>query len=437
MSHPSDLDLDRHASGAADRAVEAHVAECDDCRDYVAHAREVDAMAHDRSWWQDVDRMLVPLRHLDTALAARTTIEAENVQTARRLAPLLKTPLRFLDADLPHDPAFRTPATVRMLCAEAFARLTQWPKFSLNLASAAREIAEQLNDPFLRAIALREEANALRYLGPFRDALAKLDQAAALFNAGDPADAPFDVAIVDYIRSAVLVQYDETTEDAVRCSRPVIATFRDYGDDTRELSARVVESIALYYLGQTAEALAAFEALIADARRLDEKLVLAYALKDAAVGYMDLGRLGEAALYQAEAVALFDELHGETEKVYIAWDLALLTVRRGELASGAMALDSCRNALLRLGLKNDHALATLDWAETRLSLGQAEGVAEACRQIMIEFEAEGMRHKAGVALDYALRALAAKQATPALIHDVRQYLTRLPRRPNISFTPAA
>lgn len=398
---------------------------------------ELDAMASERAFWRDVDGMLAALPRLDEALAARTAVEAENLQAARRLAPLLKTPLRFLDADVASDPAFRTPAAVRMLCGEAFSRLTQWPKFSLNLAAAARAIAERLKDPFLRALALREEANALRYLGPFHEALAKLEQSAALFREEDEASAPFDVAIVEYIRAAVLVQYDETTEEALRVIRPVIGVFRDYDEDSRELRARVIEAIALYYLGETADALLAFERLIADARHLDEKVVLAYALKDAAVGYTDVGRFAEAEHYQAEAVALFDELQIDTEKVKIGWDLAMIAVRRGDRENGAAALNRCRRELLQLGMKNDHALATLDWAEVRLDLGQPEGVAEACREIMIDFQAEGMRQKASVALDYVRRALAAKRATPALIRDVRQYLARLPRRPDVPFIPAA
>ena len=106
-------------------------------------------------------------------------------------------------------------------------------------------------------------------------------------------------------------------------------------------------------------------------------------------------------------------------------------------ARGAAALNASRHELLELGLKNDYALATLDWAEVRLELGQPEGLADACRGIIMQFEAEGMRQKAAVALDYVKRALAAEHATPALIRDVRQYLARLPRRPDVLLVPAA
>jgi hypothetical protein len=117
--------------------------------------------------------------------------------------------------------------------------------------------------------------------------------------------------------------------------------------------------------------------------------------------------------------------------------LAFIAARRGDLAGSAAALDARRRDFLQLGLKNEYALATLHWAEVRLELGQPEGVADACRAIIMQFEAEGMRQKAAVALDYVNRALAAGRATPALIHEVRQYLTRLPRRPDVPFLPAA
>ncbi|MEK6371228.1 MAG: hypothetical protein AABO58_00895 [Acidobacteriota bacterium] len=446
MTHPAEIELDAYAADPASapgRAViEAHVAQCGECREYVARAGELESMARDRSFWDDVDGLLVPPRRLDEALGAKAAIEADNLYAARRLGPLLRTPLRFLDADVANDPALRTPAAVRMLCGAANAKLNQWPKFSLALATAAYKIAEHVEAPaparnLLRAIARREQANAFRYLGPLTAAMKALDDATALFEASSPAEAPFELAIVDYIRSVVLVQFDETTEDALHVSRRAIHVFRDYADESRELSARLVEAMSLHHLGRATEALAALEILISEARRLDQKLILAHGLHNAAMAHTDLGLLDEAERYNAEAVALFDEFAVETEKVVIAWDLARIAVRRGDLAKGVAALDLHRRELLQLGLKNDHALATLDWAEGRLQLGQPEGVAEACREVMMEYEAEGMRQNARVALGYVHQALAAKRATPALIRDVRGYLARLPRRPNIPFMPAA
>jgi len=410
------------------------------CNDAECFECEFESMAVDPAVWRDVDAFLTPPRRLGEARAARMAVETENALAARRIAPLLKSPLRFLDADVAGDPAFQTPGAVRMLCAEAHSLLDRWPKFSAALAAAAAEIAKKLEAPvasrqFLLAMALRERANALRYLGSFREALEALAEAEKLFRAGDASLVPFELAIVFYIRGTVLVQFDETTEKALDISRRAITIFREYGDESRELAAQLVEAGALHYLRRSPEALAAFEKLISAARRLNQKATLAYALQNAAVSYTDLLRLEEAEHCDAEAVALYDELGVTTEKARIAWDLAIIAIRRGDLRDGAGALDAARRELLRLGLKNDHALATLDWAEVRLAMNESDGVAAACREIMLELESVGMMQKARLALAYVHEALARNRATPALVREVRTYLARLPRRPHISFRP--
>ena len=285
-------------------------------------------------------------------------------------------------------------------------------------------------------MALREQANASRYLLPVKEVVQILDRAAAHFRNNGPAEAPFELAIVDYIRAVVLVQLDETTEEALRCTRRAISVFHDYADEKRELNATLIEAGSLYYLGQREEAITIFRRTISDAQRLGEKLTQAYALKNIGVAYVELNLLDEAELVNAEAEALFEELHVDVEKLYVAWNLAFIAARRGDLARGAAALDLQRHELLKVGLKNDFALATLDWAEVRLQMQKPQGVAKACRDIIMQFEAEGMQQKAAVALDYVNRALAQGDAKPALIRQVRDYLGRLPRRPDLAFVPA-
>ncbi len=446
MIHPNETELDAYADSpesAPDRErIKAHLAECAECQDYVIAARDIDSMPRKQPFWDDVTEFRRRPPRLDEALAAEAAIEAENLQAARRLAPLLKTPLRFMDADVANDPAFQTAGAVRMLCAEAAAKLTQWPKLTLALAKAAEEIAKKLVIPdemrdLFRAVALREQASALRVLGDFAAALKALDDAQKLLKGTSPAEVPFELALIDYHRAVVLVQRDETTEQALTISRRAIPIFRDYADDARELNARLVEAAALHYLGRSAESLAAFQRIIEDAHRLHQRPALAYALQNSAVAYTDLGRLDEAEQHHAEAMTLYEELGVEIEKVRIGWDLAVILARRGELEKATTALEMKRHELLSLGLKNDHALATLDWAEVRLQLGQLEGLVEACREIVVEFESEGMRQKARVALGYIRQALKDRRLTPALVRNVRQYLARLPRRPNVAFTPAA
>lgn len=412
------------------------------CTDADCYECEFESLAADPAVWRDVDtfRHLPP--RLGEARAARAAIEAENAQAARRIAPLLKSPLRFLDAGVAEDAALRTPAAVRMLCAEAHALLDRWPKFSATIAAAAAAIAKKLDVPvaarqFLLATALRERANALRFLGSFQEALEALDEAETLFRAGDASLAPFELAIVYYIRGTVLIQLDETTADALAISIRAADAFQSYGDQSREMSARLLNGLALLHLRRPAEALHAFEQVIADARGMDHKRMMAHGFKNAALASADLHDLDEAERYFADALAIYDELGMTIEQARVGWALAAIPVARGRLDEGAAALEGARRDLLRLGLKDDHGLATLEWAEVRLALGRSDGVQEACRQIMLEFESEGMMQKARLALAYVHEALARRRATPELLRSVRTYLAELPRRPDISFTPPA
>ncbi|MEK6374102.1 MAG: hypothetical protein AABO58_15550 [Acidobacteriota bacterium] len=441
MTHLTDPQLQAFLSGAGTADMQEHLAQCAGCREDLEAARELDTAFRDADTWQAAETLVERPPRLGEALARKAAIERENADAARRLDPLLTSPLRFEDANIAETPRFRTAGVARMLLSKAAELHDRWPKFSAELADTAYKIALALEDVrlslkrLLVAVALRERANAFRYLGKFGEALKDLDDAEKLFSApADAATAPLDLAIVAYIRSVVFIQYDETTPKALDLARRAAEVFREYGDDVRELKTRLIEAGALHYLRRPAEALAVFDDLLAAARRLDQKTILAYVLQNSAIACTELGRLEDAEFRFAEAVAIYDELGVTTEKVRIAWALASLPMARGELRTAEAALAAARDELLELGSKHDHALATLEWAEVRLALDQPEGVAEACRSIMVEFESEGMMRNARLALAYLHEALAKKNATPELVRKVRDYLENLPRRPQLAFT---
>lgn len=184
----------------------------------------------------------------------------------------------------------------------------------------------------------------------------------------------------------------------------------------------LVEAHCLHFAGKEAEAAPAYEAVAVQARAEGNQNILACGLNDAATAYLNLEQFERAERYYVDALVLFDELGLATEKTRVEWSLAIVLVRRGDLATGAERLDAVRGELMRLGLLNDHALATLDWAEARLALGESSGVAEACRSIVIGFESEGMMKNARLALAY--------------VHDARSRRRRL-RRCSGRFAPTS
>jgi len=193
------------------------------------------------------------------------------------------------------------------------------------------------------------------------------------------------------------------------------------------------EATCLHFAGENSEAAKVYVRVAVQARADGDRVLLAHALNNAATSYIELGRFDDAESSLIEALVIFDELNLATEKARVAWSLALVLVKRGDLADGAIRLDAARAELERLKLVNDHALATLDWAFTRLALGEPSGVADACERIVVRFESQGMMKSARIALAHLHEALAAGKATPRLVSEVRNYLEHLPTNPDAPF----
>jgi tetratricopeptide (TPR) repeat protein len=425
--------LDRALVDDSD-ALEAHLRECVTCRDEVEAAREFDALSRERETWDDIAAMRAQPPRLKEALAQRNAIVAEEMQAQRLLAPYLKSPLRLRNKKLANDRRFVTAGVVRMLCLAARGEHERRPRFSHALAVQACEIAARLDPPQAECAvqAYCERANALHYLGKFKEAERALDQTEALVR--DTAVADFDLATIRYLR-ARLWSESERARDAIPLIRSAASTFGEYGDETRKLSALLVEGACYSMLNDHVTATEIFERIIALARRRGDVTFLARGVNNCAVSYAALRDFDRAAAYYAEAISLYEETGMLTEKTRAEWALAATIFARGDLAAGLDALDSARRDLAARGLTNDAALATLEWAEARLVAGLPAGVAKACARLVMSFESEGMERNARLALAYLHEALASGTATPDVVRHVRIYLEALPTAPARLFEP--
>ncbi|MEA2239965.1 MAG: hypothetical protein QOC81_4689 [Thermoanaerobaculia bacterium] len=441
MTHPdgtvlSAFSLD--AEGVYDRdAVAAHVAGCEACQEGVAIFRELDSALRHAETWEHVTALHTPGDRLAQIRAVRQRVQTEDDAATRLLKPLLNSPLRFRNAKLESQPWCHTAGLVRMLCAAANERHEIRPRFSLQLAVTACAIAKSLPETqdsgrrLSMAMALRERANALRYLGQFSEALQALDYAERLFDATPSAD-EFDRAIVWLLRATVFMKSDRLSE-GIGLARDSARVFHEYGDGDRELTATMIEASCLMFAGHASAAVDAYKPVIELARPRGNTRLLASALQNSGLASVELGHLDHAESCYAEALVLYDELQVPTEKARTMWSLASVAVARGELQDGAAGLNAIRADLARLGLTNDAALATLEWAEVRLALKQSEDVAEACRKIVVVFSSEGMQRHAKEALAVLHEALARGRATPELLRSVRLYLDQLSANPTQGF----
>jgi tetratricopeptide (TPR) repeat protein len=445
MSHYDDdilsrFGLDPALADDAER-VTAHLGACDACRARITALTEVDDAMRHGEMWTEVDTLLTGPARLAEAFALKARLDEEDRAAERLLVPLLTSPPRFRGANLPENPKALHAGVVRSLCAAAHKLHEERPEFSLLIARTAYAIAYKLEKGpetarrLSMGVSLREAANAFHYLGRFAEALTALNDAEKLFDESPGADA-HDIAIVWLIRATVFTELGRS-DDALALAPRAAQVFRDYGDRFRELCALLVEAHCLYIAGQNVEAATAYAAIAARAQAEGNRNILACARNDAANAYLNLQEFEKAEQNYVEALVLFDEMGLATQKARVAWSIALVLVRRGELATGAERLDAARGELQRLGLLHDHGLATLDWAAARLALGETAGVPEACKSIVIRFESEGMMKNARLALAYVHEALARRTATPALLERVRTYLVHLPTRPDAAFVPPA
>jgi len=420
--------------------IEQHVAGCAACRARLKVAEELEEAYRDEEMWAVVDLLLTRPQRIEAARAEYARIERENAEAEALLSPLLKSPLRFRGAEIDSDSRFHTAAVVRHLCLAAHARHEKQPQFSMVITNAACRIALQLPKTGTErrdvlALAVRERANAFRYLGRFAEGLKSLDDAEKLFNQSPGSD-PFDLAIVSYIRATIYLKCGRAAE-GLPLAKGAALIFQEYGDSRRELAAVMAEAVCLIYTGHPREAADTFERVASIARATEQPEILARALQNAGEAYLAASNHGQATPRLIEALALFDNLGLATERARSVWKLASARVAEGALREAAEQLERVREELTQLGLTNDAALATLEWAEVKLAIGETSGVAESCASIAVDFESEGMLRSARIALAYLQEALHTGAATPYVVRHVRAYLTELPGRPATPFVRPA
>lgn len=445
MTHPDRDELLRYRIDRSQvddpEGVDAHVAACLLCAGELAAIDAEDRLLRDEEVWMMVDAAAAPRSdRVQEVLKLRTRIERENEAARRALAPLLHPSPRLAEANLAGNPAFLHAGTVRVLCDVAREYHERKPLSALEAATEAHRVASELppgstsGRRYCMAIAQRERATALRYLGRLREALQALDEAEAGFDQ-NPAVDVFELAIVNLSRAYVLVNADRFDE-ASSCAASAGQVFREYLDMSRALGALTVEARCLLELGHAEQAAQLCESIVASARRHGEKTMVACGLLNAGVAYRHARSFARAEQRYFDAIPLLEKLGLSTEVARANLQVATLAAERGDLHAAIPLLEASERELTAAGMTNDATVATLRWAEVSLALGLYDGVAAKCRQLVVAFDSQGVEKRARMALAYLHEALQARSATPAVVAEVREYLEALPRHPERPFAPS-
>lgn len=442
MTHFSDDELSAYAlrpdDVAARERVEQHVADCTNCRSALDGIEQFDAALRDPLPWEMAGSMTNRREVPKNLLAQARAVAADDARARELVLPVTVSYEAFRRARVADDPRFYTLGTIRLLCRVANTTHEREPRFGLAIADAALAIAARLPEQLSTAAAWhagtawKERANALRYLGRFKEAEEALDRAVDSFRSDDRTE-PFDLAIVAYVRSLICSE-TERFDEAIALAREAAREFEIYADVPRYLAARMAEAAAYYAVDRNQEAAEIFELVANAACAQGDMAIAAAALGNAASCYVRLGEYDKAEDLYVDTLTAVTDLHLDVERIRVLWALAALKVERGDYGEGIRDLDSARSHLARLGLVNDAALATLDLVAGLLAVGETDRVEALCRSISVTFASEGLTRSARKALAYLQEAVAARSVTADDIRHVRVYLERLPFRRNEEFS---
>lgn len=439
MSHYTEDELSAYALSpeAIDdhEGVAQHVAACGDCRNTLDVIEAFDTALQDPIPWEMSESMPVRREAPPALLDHARAIAAADTRARELVMPLVDSAIRFRAARIEDDPRFYTLAVMRLLSKVANGMHERQPQFGLVLADTALNIAEKLpanlqtKSAWYVGTAWKERANALRYLGRFKEAEKSLDHAEEAFESDDHVE-PFDLAIVQYVRATLYCKM-ERFEEAVSLGRSAAETFQLYGDTSRYLSALLAEAGG--YADRDREAVVLLQRIVTLARSSGEIGILARALANAANSYTRLRDYEKATEYYADAIVAMNDMSLPTESARLLWAMGALNIEQGAYDNGIEGLERSRIQLQQLGMSNDAALATLDLVAGLLAAEQPERVPELCRAITLTFSSEGMMRNAKKALAYLTETVTSGDATPEAVRHVRAFLDHLPEHPHEEF----
>lgn len=440
MSHPDNhLDertLGLHAINPAliRPAAAAHLTTCDECRLAAEALREFeDALREPESWPMAVDAEL-------RAFAVRSATEDAEA------APLLEefrepaAAARFVWADVANKTEYQTGGVARLLCKWANGMCERNPLYALKLAEAATAIANALPDGDyprdtiheLRGDALKEQANALRFLGRLPDALRAVERAESEYT-----KLPYQnigLAALKYVRGCVYYEQDEF-DAAERAAHDAAEAALRLGAADRYMNARHLLGHVFFDRYEYAAAAAVFEGILHYGE--SKGSVIWMARESLAVGgcYIELGRRAEARRYLHEALRLFKRLDYATEVTRAHWLIARLIFLEGNASEAIYRLRCCVTELSGYGMFTEAAVVAVDLAEILHAAGRSREIPRVLENVVQTFMEVGKLTRALTALAHLKDAAVSGSVTAGLVAYVRRFVVRADRQPDLLFAP--
>jgi len=439
MAHVSEAVLGRYAIDPRlvrdAGAVERHLRACEECRRTLERIEQFDeSLADGDAWREDSER-------LDELLRSAAEVAEEDREARELLAEFEEAPAaRFVWADLPSNPDYRSGGVVRALCQRVREMCDRDPRYALELAEAAVAISARLSDEEYPRLALHEwrgeawkqKASALFSLGRFKETMSAVDNAEADYNQLPHAGVGH-VAVL-YIRASVLYE-QEDYESAARLLDRSAAMALHLAEIDRYMAALHMRASIHFWRYEFIEAAALYAFILSFGEKHDKPIWVARENLTLGNCYIELERLTEARRNLETALQQFTALRFDAEVVRTQWAIARLAFAEGTEGQAIHALRRCVTELTRFQMLTDAAIAAVHLAEMLHTTGRDRDILQLLNGVVQTFTQAGKLTGALSALAYLKEAAVSGRLTKALTTHIGRYLSRVDRQPVLLFEP--
>jgi len=362
------------------------------------------------------------------AAAARIANERESaagiVASELQRVPVEKWP------SLAESPALRNNAALEQMSEEVRKRIERKPVEALAIANVAAAIAESLPANVyppavmgqIRSTALRDRANALRYLGRFDEAFDAIETAEARL--GEFAGAAHDRAIVWFVKSMILGQMDHF-EEAERVITAASVVFADVNDLTRFFQAGLVYGNLLGRQKRYEEAQRVYLDLLTVAKSTGDTETEARLYNNLGHCAIYVDDFAGANVHFSESIARFTDLGLRAEVPRTNLGAALVLIGKSQVDSGLARLEAARHEFIALGMMGEAGLCALRIIEVLIDRGDTQQARTLTGTVIGEFEAAGLDTRAVQAVAGLQSSIDADGATGEAVRTVHEFVQRL------------
>lgn len=417
--------------------IQQHTAACEECRAHLDFFSVTEEDFDDPEVWERSTGSAT----LEALRAYGDRIAEEDDEAEKLLEPFFASPATVAMTNLrARGKRYMTGGVVRRLTARANSVCESEPLDALTFSEAAIGVAEALPDDLyaaqaideMRGTAWKEHARALHLLGRLNEAHDSLRRAERAYRRlASPA---FGLANVALVRAIVLYEQQRLDEAAVVASEAERA-FSHLGDDDRRVKAMYLRACIRYEAHDPDDAMTLFQCVVDYGDETDNAAWTArgsYALGNCEV---DRSRLGEASMHFQKALVIFREIGPVTARVNTEWGIARILLQAGKRSEAIRRLRDVAAEFESRGMVTDMALVGLDTADALLGLGRAEQIVDLAARLFRAFTDAGMLTGALTALAYLKEAAAAGTLTTASLREIRAFLRRAERQPQLVFVP--